>query len=76
MSFLENFNGKSVVNLHREGRMCFIFFKSKATFFIPEFHHGICDFKKTHSALHEDKNLIHIKWITKLNGRGKTIQLL
>ena len=28
---------KSVVNLHREGRLCFIFFKIKAKLFILEF---------------------------------------
>lgn len=47
---------KSVVNLHREGRLCFIFFKAKA--FILEFLSWNPWFlKKKHHYLHETEKL-------------------
>lgn len=76
MSFLKFLMEKSVINLHREGKLCFIFFKIKAKLFILEFFYGTMVYKKHILSSHDaQKNWIHTKRITVPNVRGKTTKL-
>lgn len=56
MSFLKFLMEKSVINLHREGKLCFIFFKIKAKLFILEFFYGTMVFKR-----HTLPHMMHTK---------------